>query len=291
MRRLVWSDSSTAAAPPRIRVERFCGKPRERVHLIGEMRPLKTHYRFGENTMPCFAPDVCPFCTDPAWKARYEFFGPALVMDRKAQLWVPIVAVLTQGGGNKLRAAPAGPHRGRLLEIWRVQQGSSSVLHLKELSRIEPMLPPFDVMPHLHRLWFPADADQPAAEMPAPVPFTNEDPPRAQLPIEPERIDPATLAKWREQIGRQHGRTSSAAAVEPPIAAEPVGQPAPTAPVSSPASIVSALSDHLGETHPAPMSEAERDEREALNNRTANIVCREQMARSTFLGQRKGGAA
>jgi hypothetical protein len=226
MRRLSWRDSATAAAPPRIRVERFCGKrSRHRVHLLGEVRCKKTHYKFGENTVPCLEPEACPFCAErsefgvPVWKSRLEFFGPALVMDEDLKLWVPIVAVFTQGAWNAIRKAPLGPDRGRLLEVERRPRGSTRVLLVKELSRIDPVVPAFDVEPHLLRLWFPDDESLPEAEIPAAVPFTTQRPPCIETPrAEPTRMTPEQLAQIKAQLARARGEVPvapAAAAAEP----------------------------------------------------------------------------
>lgn len=175
MRRVPWCDSTTAAGPPRIRVERFCGKSRYRVHVLGEFKAIKVHYRFGENTAPCGMTDGCGYCRDSQWKTRWEHVAAALLKDDKANLWVPIVAIVTEGGARKIQAAPAGPHRGRVLDVWRAQQGTAKVLHIKEVGRIDPPYPAFDLEPHLLRVWFPGDATIPAGEVPAPVQFRPEE--------------------------------------------------------------------------------------------------------------------
>ncbi len=233
MRRLHWSDSSTAAAPPRVRVERFCGKSskRHRVHLLGEMRCKKTHYRFGENTMPCLAPEQCPFCADLAWKMRFEFFGPALDQDPGNKVWVPIIAVLTQGAWNKLAVGAPGAHRGRLLDVWRVQQGSARVLQVKELGRVEPLMPSFDIEPHLLRMWFPNDGSYPPAEIPAPIPFTAEELHRPLPVAEPMKLTPeqkAAVDAKAAALREKWGISRDAEAAEPAPAAAPPATPAPT---------------------------------------------------------------
>jgi hypothetical protein len=114
----------TALAIPRVRVERFCGLARRRVHLLGEVLHQKTHHRQNENTVPCLDPDPCPHCAEPLWKTRVEHFAPALMMDEKLKMWVPIVAVFTPGGRNKLDKKD-GPYRGRMLEVYRQKRGNA----------------------------------------------------------------------------------------------------------------------------------------------------------------------
>ncbi|MDY3562197.1 hypothetical protein R5W23_003646, partial [Gemmata sp. JC673] len=230
MPRLTWSDSSQAVALPRVRVERFNGKSRYRVHLLGEVRCLRVHKRAGENTMPCLAPDPCPFCADPIWKPKLEWFGPALLMDKKENLWVPVVAVFTSGGGNKLRKCAPGPHRGRMLDVYRVGQGTAQggILEVKELVRVDPLVPEFDVLPHLHRLWFPNEAVPVEAEVPAAVPFTPEQAPSiAEAKAEPFRVsEDVKKALHRYAKTGQRDEEPAPAAPEPPPPAAPA--PVPT---------------------------------------------------------------
>src|SRR5262249_27765540 len=102
-RKVQWSDAPQAALPPRLRVERFKGKMRRRVQLLGDIRCKVVHFTRDENTMPCLAPgERCPFCEDARWKTRNEFYVAALELDKSRQVWEPIVAVLTPGGWNKL---------------------------------------------------------------------------------------------------------------------------------------------------------------------------------------------
>ncbi|VTR95258.1 unnamed protein product [Gemmata massiliana] len=222
MPRFSWSDCSTAAELPRVRAERFLGKSKYRVHLLGEVRPIKVHKRAGENTMPCLAPDACPFCADPVWKPKVEWFGPALLQNNKEKLWVPIVAVFTSGGGTKLRSSPPGPHRGRLLEVWRVAQGTAQggVLHLKELSRVDPLIPAFDVLPHLHRLWFPNEEPIDKVEVPAPIPFTAEEPIPQPKP-EPFKLSSDVADSLRSYVNRLRGGDAPKPTQEQPKPAEP----------------------------------------------------------------------
>lgn len=232
MRRLNWCASTQPPSVPRVKVERFCGRRRFRVHLLGELRAIKTHYRFGENTQPCHEPDPCPFCAEPLWKVRREYFAPALVMDEASQLWLPIVAVFTQGAWRLVEKGGAGPCRGRLLDVWRVQQGGANTLKVRELSRIDPLVPAFDVEPHLLRLWFPGESDLPPVELPAPVPFTAEaaPPPPPPPDAEPLRFSDEARAKLRAYCARHVAEAEARPAETPPAAASPATIPPATSP-------------------------------------------------------------
>ncbi|VTU02755.1 unnamed protein product [Gemmataceae bacterium] len=202
---LSWCESTTAASPHPVRVERFCGKSRHRVHLLGEVRPLKVHFRLGENTVPCLETErPCPFCADPMWKPRHEHFGPALLMDPKEGQWKQIVAVFTPGGWNQLYKAPPGPHRGRLLDIWRHGQGSAGggLLKLKEVSRIDPNYPAFDVLPHLIRCWFPFAKDLPPVDALPPVPVVAYEAPARQPEPEPVKVSAEVAKQFHEYAAR-----------------------------------------------------------------------------------------
>jgi hypothetical protein len=204
MNRLSWCDSTTATAPPRVRVERFCGTTRRSVHLLGEVRCIKVHHREGENTVPCGAPQECPYCTDPRWKLRTEHFAPALLQNKKANVWLHVVAVFTPGGWNKINARPAGPHRGRLLEVWRQGQGNArgGVLMVKEVARIDPPIPAFDIEPHLLALWFPEERELPPAQIPEPIPYVPDAAPVQQsaAPFKFTAEAAAKMDEWRARL-------------------------------------------------------------------------------------------
>lgn len=205
MKRLSWRDSATATAPPRVEVDRFRGTTRRTVHLLGEIRCIQTHRKKAsrsedqENTVPCLKPDPCPFCLDPLWHTRLEHFGPALRRNNADSIWQPIVAVFTPGGWNQFKRFPAGPHRGRLLSVFRTTRGSvtGGLLRVIEQSRIEPMIPAFDVEPHLLRMWFPQEEDLPPAEVPQAVPFTAEDVPTSAPKPEPFHLSEEERARVR----------------------------------------------------------------------------------------------
>jgi hypothetical protein len=227
MRRLAWCDSTTATAPPRVRVERFCGKARYRVHVLGEFRAVKVHFKFGENTVPCAGPDPCHYCGDPqVWKTRWEHFAAALLRDDHANLFVPIVAILTDGGFKKVARCGAGSYRGRLLDIWRVHQGTTKVLQVRETGRVDPPYPAFDIEPHLLRMWFPHDTTIPAGEVPPPLAF------------EPEAIGTRPVAPAEVFVPSEEARSiirSYVARLAAEPAAEPARQPAaPPNPVPPP---------------------------------------------------------
>ena len=247
VRRLAWRDSATASAPPRVRVERFRGSMSRTVHLLGEVRCKKTHHRIGENTVPCLEPDHCPFCAEPIWRPRFEHFGPALVKSPRDLIWVPVVAVFTPGGWKKLNDGVPGPHRGRVLRVWRSSKGSATggVLNVQEKGRVEPPIPGFDVEPHLLRLWFPDDGELPPAEIPAAVPFTAE-----QVAHQVPRPEPviltaeqksaleeklaelrSTLPTWKEAPGPGESPIEPAAA---PVASSSPAKPQSPAATGSP---------------------------------------------------------
>lgn len=263
MKRLAWRDSATATAPPRVRVDRFRGSARRTVHLLGEVRCIKTHHKDKENTVPCLAPEPCPYCADPLWRPRHEFFGPALVRNDTDSIWEPIVAVFTQGGWNKIKATPQGPHRGRVLKVWRRSQGNATggVLLVEEKARIEPIVPPFDVEPHLLRMWFPHEADLPPAEMPAAVPFTSADVPSRPDRPEPFKLTPEAAAliveMGRKARGEPEPATLAAAIAEAgkhetPAAVGVITQPAAAAAAAVAASEGSAATEHPGKEMPPP---------------------------------------
>lgn len=205
MQRLNWRDPALAVAPPRVRVERFRGTARRVVHLLGEVRAIKTHHKDKENTVPCLESEgqACPFCAEPLWRPRYEFFGPALHRNDADMVWEPVVAVFTQGGWNKLKSCPGGMHRGRLLKVWRRTHGNATggVLMLEEVSRIEPVVPGFDIEPHLLRLWFPSDPELPAVEIPPAVPFTAEEVPAHAVKPVTVKLSTAQLREAVERAG------------------------------------------------------------------------------------------
>lgn len=238
MKRLSWRESASAVAPPRLKVERFLGRGKHRVHLIGELRCKKVHHKFKENTRPCAEPEPCALCSDNTWKSRLEYYAPALVKSEEERLWVPIVAVFTPGGFNHLKKFPPGAYRGRLLDVWRNGQGNAGggVLLVKEVSRIDPCVPPFDVTPHLLRLWDETAEGVPPAQMPAGVPFTDEEVetikpvPTLSLPPSPEE-----RAKAQKLLRARLGREQTDDEATPTSAAAPAATSPPTSPPAAPA--------------------------------------------------------
>lgn len=329
MRSIAWSDSSQAS-PQRtpVKVERFGGKTRFRVHLLGEVRCKRVHYRLGENTMPCLDPEPCPFCADPIWKIRNEFFGPAKVMDPKRELWVPIVAVFTQGAWNQMQGGQPRPWRGRVLDAWRQPQGTTTVLKVKELSVTEPDMPAFEIEPVLLRTWFPHENGLPPVVVPEPVPYLVERP-RAPVPVptpvpkEAAAMLHAYVAKMRGDVKPDGEATNPApenrldgggtapvpATPTPPAPTPAAARATPAAKDGDPAELGSVMGgllngilppdrpkpwvpDDYGDRKLVRPSQTAESEDEALSKSTGSAACDEQKLRSPHLNGhgRKGGA-
>lgn len=234
MMRLKWRDSATAVARPRIRVERFLGKKKHRVHLLADPQCHQVHYKHEENTVGCLAPDPCPKCGPSAgWKTRLEHYAPALVQDEKVKLWVPIVAVLTAGGYKDLAKCPAGAMRGRMLEISRLRKGPVNQMKIRELTRVDPIIPAFDPEPYVVALWWPELAEQlpPDGYVPDPIPYVDEPAPVVLQP-EAKPISAEERARVRELFDKTRANGYSLTA--PPAAVvEPAEMPPGRRPTTS----------------------------------------------------------
>jgi len=180
-------------APVRVRVERFSTQSiKHRVWFLDDCRILTMHFCYREASIPCFAPSPCPCCDDPRWKKRTEGFAAVLIRNDREHRWEPAVAVLTHGA---MKQIGNGPHRGIVCNIRRVMQGNQKIPKVEVLPSVDPPIPAFDIEPHLHAMWFPADSAHNAADVPEPIPFEPEAKP--QVVAEPMRsiISPEQQAK------------------------------------------------------------------------------------------------